>query len=247
MQVFYGTPLSYFLNQLGGAYIDGATGVLYQYATYADDVLSLTDADDAMDGALGDDMISGLGGDDSLRGHDGDDTLDGGNGADLLAGGAGRDLLIGGDGDDTLDGGDGNDLLRGGDGMDIIRGGAGNDTIHTGAGGGTVRAGDGNDKVVVGAGEHFVLGGSGTDTFVFDWTSGDTEIGDFDHGWQRDRIDLRGFEFGDRAGLEAAAETFMEGDGSTTFVIAIEGGPRIAVNDDWFDQDTTLDDLDILF
>lgn len=73
-------------------------------------------------------------------------------------------------GDDTVEGEGGNDILRGNAGDDIIDGGAGNDRLYGDAG---------NDRIIGGEGNDILIGGTGGDVFVFDGSSGDDTIADF--------------------------------------------------------------------
>jgi VCBS repeat-containing protein len=98
----------------------------------------------------------------SLIGNNKPNPMTGGAGSDTLAGMQNNDTLIGGWGDDLLIGQNDKDLLLGGGGADRLFGDNGSDTLNGGRGSDTL------------------FGGAGPDTFVFDRTSGDDVIGDFD-------------------------------------------------------------------
>ena len=101
--------------------------LLYNVASYRDDILEGTSGSDTIYAGLGNDAVSGNDGADILYGEAGNDSITGGTGDDILYGDAGKDNLVGGLGDDQLEGGTGNDTLNGGAGGDIMKGGKGND------------------------------------------------------------------------------------------------------------------------
>lgn len=107
---------------------------------------------------------------DTLRGGAGTDYLAGGTGDDLIEGEGGNDLLFGMDGDDTISGGEGMDRIFGGEGNDVLNGGDGNDQLIGGLG---------HDVLTGGAGNDLLVGGTGGDVFVFDGSSGNDTITDF--------------------------------------------------------------------
>jgi Ca2+-binding RTX toxin-like protein len=139
--------------------------------------------DDVIDGGLGDDWLHGGGGNDVLNGGAGADELDGSNHDDTINGGTGDDLLIGGNGEDSLDGGLGSDELLGGNGDDKLLGGEGDDIVD---------GGNYNDTLDGGAGSDVVLGGNGHDTLIWDPACGAGTLDDYDGGFGRDRLVIKG-------------------------------------------------------
>lgn len=91
----------------------------------------------------------------------------------------GGEEIIGGDGDDILRGGEGDDILDGGEGRDFMLGCAGDDYMDGGAGNDRMAGGEGEDTLVGGAGNDIMAGGTGGDVFVFDTSSGNDTIVDY--------------------------------------------------------------------
>jgi Ca2+-binding RTX toxin-like protein len=164
---------------------------------------------DLLDGGIGTDLLSGDAGADTLFGGADADTLSGGTendsllgdaGTDVLFGDAGADTLSGGTENDTLFGGTENDSLSGDAGNDSLAGDAGNDTLFGGADNDTLRGGAdndslsgdagadslvgdaGNDTLTGGAGNDTLTGGAGDDRFVWNGTSNNDLITDFNTG-----------------------------------------------------------------
>ena len=174
-----------------------------------DDTVSSGDGNDLVWGGSGHDKIFAGSGNDTVWGGTGNDKISGGTGDDRLYGDQGNDALSGGDGSDHLDGGNGNDVLYGdsgndaifgGTGRDVLNGGAGSDRLYGGSDGDILFGGDGADQLdggagwdwlFGGAGDDVLTGGSGYDKFIFNETSGNDVITDFDsHNYEK--IDLRG-------------------------------------------------------
>ena len=91
--------------------VNNSQWLLYNVASYRDDILDGSNDPDTLYAGAGNDTVSGNGGADSLYGEAGNDTLYGGIGDDLLFGGAGDDNLLGGIGSDHMEGGAGNDTF----------------------------------------------------------------------------------------------------------------------------------------
>lgn len=94
-----------------------------------------------------------------------------------------NDVFFGTAGDDEMEGEEGNDYLLGNAGDDTLDGGAGNDRIV---------GGTGNDSITGGAGNDLMAGGTGHDVFIFDGSSGNDTITDFNP--LEDRIEFDGVD-----------------------------------------------------
>lgn len=148
-------------------------------------------------GGAGDDVITGNAGKDVLYGGDGADAINGGALADKLFGGAGNDLLHGAAGMDAIYGGAGDDLLEGQMGSDALHGGLGEDALSGGAGIDRLFGGDGADQLTGGQGNDRLTGGEGADRFVFDDTSENDVITDFEDGVDAIEFMIQAFGFED--------------------------------------------------
>ena len=140
----------------------------------------MADSDQTLTGTGSSEFLLGSDGNDSLSGAGGADYILGDAGNDTIDGGAGRDYLRGGSGNDSIGGGSGNDVIRGDSGDDSIDGGTGNDLLLGDAGDDTIVGGTGNDTILGGAGDDSLTGGTGEDTFLFNDSSGNDTITDFD-------------------------------------------------------------------
>ena len=89
------------------------------------------------------------------------------------------DVINGQGGDDRIDGKSGNDLLRGGAGNDTLLGGAGDDILIGGTGSNSLFGGAGNDILFVGDYNDTLSGGSGNDQFIYQASSINHTITDF--------------------------------------------------------------------
>ncbi|MEH2165499.1 MAG: DUF4347 domain-containing protein [Nostoc sp.] len=89
------------------------------------------------------------------------------------------DVINGLGGDDSIDGKSGNDLLRGGTGNDTLLGGAGNDTLIGGAGNNSLVGGADDDILFAGDYNNTLTGGSGNDQFIYQASSTNHTITDF--------------------------------------------------------------------
>lgn len=94
------------------------------------------------------------------------DTLQGGNASDVIEGQGGNDLIFGRGGDDVIRGGDRTDTLHGNEGNDTLSGGSGYDRL---------------------------IGGPGNDVFLYENSSGQDVIVDFE---SNDKIDLSALDIG---------------------------------------------------
>jgi Ca2+-binding RTX toxin-like protein len=88
-----------------------------------------------------------------------------------LVGTAGNDTMFGQNNNDTLTAGAGDDKLYGGNDRDLLFGENGRDTLSGDHGDDVLNGGRGNDRLI---------GGVGKDVFVFDESSGDDVVVDFD-------------------------------------------------------------------
>lgn len=159
------------------------SGVLINQITVTDAVpFSFTEGPDNASGTDGADNFNLLNGDDTFAAGGGADTINGASGDDSILGEAGNDSLIGSSGNDTLDGGADNDLLNGGNDLDVLNGGAGNDTLLGGRDADTLDGGADNDVLEGGSGADILTGGTGADVFVFNSTSGQDTVTDFEDG-----------------------------------------------------------------
>ena len=175
---------------------------------------------DILVGNAGANALSGGAGNDYLAGREGDDALDGGAGADTAEGGAGLDTLRGGAGDDFLLGGADSDTIYGGDGRTNISdigdrwlgGDGGDDFIFGNLGTDRLSGGAGNDTLTGGEGFDYMTGEAGIDTFVYNAVSDGSaseQIGDWQGGIDRLRIDASAFGGGLAAGPLAADRLVM--------------------------------------
>jgi CSLREA domain-containing protein len=89
------------------------------------------------------------------------------------------DVINGQGGDDRIDGKSGNDLLRGSIGNDTLLGSAGDDIIVGGAGQDSLIGGTGNDILFTSDYADTLTGGSGNDQFVYQASSFNNTITDF--------------------------------------------------------------------
>jgi serralysin len=170
------------------------------------DSLVLMGGADYGNGDAGNDYLSGRDGNDALYGALDEDILDGGAGFDFLYGGAGNDYVIGGTENDTIYGGDG--AANTGDlGDRWLDGDGGDDVIYGNLGTDRLSGGIGNDVLTGGEGFDYLTGEAGIDTFVYNAVSDGSiseQIGDWQGGVDRLRIDASAFGGGLTAGLLAA-------------------------------------------
>ena len=138
---------------------------------------------DLLDGTAFDDTITAQGGNDTVFAWSGDDLIELGSGDDRSESGLGNDTVYGGLGNDTIlaDGG----ILAGG-GDDQIFGGGGNDQIVANdrdfAGLGHASGGAGDDRILVYSTSGGIFrGGTGTDQIIFDDTTDEDLLIDFDN------------------------------------------------------------------
>ncbi|WP_457091467.1 calcium-binding protein [Microvirga sp. P5_D2] len=96
-------------------------------------------------------------------GDEGNNVLKGTGRDDILRGHGGKDWLFGGKGDDSLDGSEDKDKISASKGDDTVLGGTGNDRIWT---------------------------GTGSDVIVFNEGDGHDRVFDFDHRFDRVRLDV---------------------------------------------------------
>jgi len=200
--------------------------------------------------------VKGGAGDDTLYGAAGSDTITTGNGANVVVtgnattvgGGAGGDHVTGGTGIDNVTGGTGADTINSAGGADIISAGAGNDIIDGGTGADNITGGTGADNIT---------GGSGNDTF--NYAAGDSAgatkdtITDFAAtsaaGVAGDKLSISltlaagGITFTetDRGDVASTAEApgnlagvagdFVFNDGTSEFMLDVNGDGNINVND----------------
>ncbi|PTQ74990.1 calcium-binding protein [Celeribacter persicus] len=200
----------------------GGDGSDYLYGGSDDDVLHGEESNDRLYGQHGNDEMYGGSGTDRLYGGSGADIGDGEAGDDILFGGTGEDWLTGGGGDDRVHGDEDNDMLFGGAGADYVYGGIGDDTIY-GEGGpdrlygqdgndviyggdGTDRlyGGDGDDRLEGGMANDILLGEAGADVFVFDATSGEDTVRDYEIGLDSLYFDIAGYSKSDLSYGETA-------------------------------------------
>jgi Ca2+-binding RTX toxin-like protein len=118
-----------------------------------------------------------------------------------------------------------------------IAAGLGNDSISGGAGDDTLAGGAGNDTLVGGAGNDVLTGGDGVDRFVYDSSSGSSDIDtikDFMTGTDKIVLSAKVFSkfTGSSAGTPIAAGNLVVGAGSTA--VAKD-------NDDYLIYDTASD------
>lgn len=101
-----------------------------------------------------------------------------GGGTNVLTGGSGLDILVGGSGEDELHGGGGNNWLAGGGNDDHLYGGAEADYLSGGDGSDHVYGYGGDDELVANLDndQDYYEGGEGTDTLVFAYDGGNSEI-----------------------------------------------------------------------
>ncbi len=97
----------------------------------------------------------------------------------------GNDKVIGSAASERVNLGDGNDYAAMMGGNDTIDGGAGSDTILAGGGDDRLFGGAGADRLQGGADADILTGGAGADQFIFDRTSGQDRITDFQNGSDR--------------------------------------------------------------
>ena len=200
--------------------------------------------------------VKGGAGDDTIYGAAGSDTITTGNGANVVVtgnattvgGGAGGDHVTGGTGIDNVTGGTGADTINSAAGADIISAGAGNDIID----GGTAA-----DNITGGTGADIITGGAGNDTF--NYAAGDSAgatkdtITDFAAtsaaGVAGDKLNISltlaagGITFTetDRGDVASTAEApgnlggvagdFVFNDGTSEFMLDVNGDGNINVND----------------
>lgn len=166
------------------------------------------DGDERIGGGADSDVIYGGGGSDTIYAGGGDDSHD------TIDGEEGDDLIFSGKGNDNSSGGAGADVVYGGSGNDTVNGDGGNDTIWGGAGNDIMNGGTGNDRITSGTGNDTLTGGVGDDVFVFNTTSGQDRITDFDEA--DDMLDLVAFEFGS---IDDALATAVQSGSSVVFTI----------------------------
>lgn len=107
-------------------------------------------------------------------------------------------IVFAGDGNDVLQALDNGSLLHGGTGADILIGGAGNDTLY---------GAEGNDILLASGGRDIMYGDVGNDQFVFDGSSGQTQIKDFNtYAGDDDRLIFTKEVFASEDALAAAAQ-----------------------------------------
>ena len=117
------------------------------------------------------------------------------------------------------DGGAGNDDLSGRAGNDVLSGGDGSDNLYGRLG---------QDLLIGGTGDDYLVGGGGNDTFRFGRGSGRDTIADFHHtGGERDRIDLRSFDFDSDSFIETRVAVNTLAHSSTVF---LGGGNQLLVS-----------------
>ncbi|MEH2290354.1 DUF4347 domain-containing protein [Nostoc sp.] len=131
------------------------------------------------------------------------------------------DVINGQEGDDYINGKSGNDLLRGGTGNDTLIGGAGDDIIIGGQGSNNLSGGAGNDILFAGDYKDTLSGGSGSDQFIYQVSSTNHTITDFNQS--EDKLVLTDVLKGD--GYSGSNPI---GDGYLTFV---QSGISTQVND----------------
>ncbi|SEP55659.1 calcium-binding protein [Thalassovita taeanensis] len=159
------------------------SGVLTTQITVTEATLfNFTNGADTDTGTSAADDLNLLNGNDVFAAAGGADIINGAAGDDSIQGDAGNDTLIGSGGNDTLDGGADNDVLNGGNDLDVLNGGVGNDTLSGGRDADTLDGGADNDVLEGGAGADMLTGGSGADVFVFNTTSGQDTVTDFENG-----------------------------------------------------------------
>jgi glucose/arabinose dehydrogenase len=223
--------------QFDYAATDGYGGV--DSGTVAVTAIVTTDAADKILVKTMSSFIDGKGGDDTLTGGAGHDVLNGGDGNDKIDGKTGPDIMSGGNGDDTFYVGTSGDVVvewvNGGlGGNDTVISSVdqtlaanvenlvltrlavkaiGNKLANSLTGTELANQLDGaagNDKLNGGAGNDTLTGGAGKDVFLFDLTSGNDRITDFEDG--NDRLDFRatGLHFSDlligKVGLDAIVD-----------------------------------------
>ncbi|MEH2181711.1 DUF4347 domain-containing protein [Nostoc sp.] len=131
------------------------------------------------------------------------------------------DVINGQEGDDYINGKSGNDLLRGGTGNDTLIGGAGDDILIGGQGSNNLSGGAGNDILFAGDYKDTLSGGSGSDQFIYQVSSTNHTITDFNQS--EDKLVLTDVLKGD--GYSGSNPI---GDGYLTFV---QSGTSTQVND----------------
>lgn len=179
------------------------------HAKGGNDTLNGTAQADRFYGGAGNDKLSGNNGDDVLVDTRGDNDISGGNGADKIFGGDGRIDAEGNSGNDLIVGGINNDKLHGGPGNDILRGDPSGSFIS------------GDDILIAGSGNDTLQGGGGADTFVFNRTTGNNTITDFEIGV--DMIDLDGWNVGQGNLSTSGGDTILTyKEGGTNFTLTIE-------------------------
>lgn len=136
-------------------------------------------------------------------------------GADKLTGGSGNDVIKAAQGADFVQGGGGNDIIRGGRDADRLFGNAGQDKIYAGKGNDVLRGGSDADQL---------FGRKGDDRFVFAKGDDTDTIRDFQNN--RDTIDLRSFDFANKA----QAMKYADNKGGDV-VFDFGGGDRLVIED----------------
>ncbi len=110
----------------------------------------------------------------------------------LAAAGIPGQNFIGDDRNNGFYGTAGDDVMEGEEGNDYLFGKAGDDTLDGGAGDDRIVGGAGNDSITGGAGNDLMAGGTGHDVFIFDGSSGNDTIADFNP--LEDRIEFEGVD-----------------------------------------------------
>jgi Ca2+-binding RTX toxin-like protein len=150
-------------------------------------VSAQTTGDDQIVGTPSDDIIDGLGGDDEIFGLDGLDILEGGSGDNRIFGGSGgrvdvNEVLVSREGDDLLDGGSGFDALFAGAGDDTLIGGSDGDSLIAGDDDDKLDGGSGEDRLFGNRGNDVYVGGADNDTFVYNFVTFESILGNSDQG-----------------------------------------------------------------
>ncbi len=151
---------------------------------------------------------------------DGDDKFVLKGGRDRVFADDGEDTLLGGNKNDTLIGARGDDVLKGQRGFDDHRGGPGDDKLIGGKGPDMLDGGPGKDTVIGGKGDDDLKGGARKDFFIFNRSSGDDTVRDYDP--DEDVLTINGVDPADITVTDKARGALVEFDGESVLLIGVD-------------------------